>query len=294
MNELELLRHLVPHLSGRGGDLLIGAGEDDSAAWREPDGYYTVATCDTAVEGVHFDLGQQRPEDVGWRALAFALGDLAAKGARPTYGLVAISVPPRWDVAQIEGVYRGLAELAQRVGCRLVGGDTSRAPNDAVLTIALLGVASARPIPRSAARAGWAIGVTGPLGGAKLTWSRPRPRLELGMELCAQGLCCGDISDGLLRELDKFSAAAGVGARLRLDRVPRVRGVSALDAIASGEEVELVCVGQRLPDEVHQVGVLEEGTRVVVVDAGGREVDSPRRGWDHFEPSNAARGDAGN
>lgn len=285
MNELELLQRLLPHLSSHGGDLLIGAGEDDSAAWREPDGYYTVATCDTAVEGIHFDLRRQGPEDVGWRALAFALGDLAAKGARPTYGLVAISVPSRWEVDQVEGVYRGLAELAQRVGCRLVGGDTSRAPNDAVLTLALLGVASARPIPRSAAQAGWAIGVTGPLGGAKLTWARPRPRIELGVELCAQGLCCGDISDGLVRELDKFSAAAGVGARLRLDQVPRVRGVSALDAIASGEEVELVCVGPRLPDEVHQVGVLESQPRVIVVDHKGGEVEPPRRGWDHFGPS---------
>ncbi len=285
MNELELLRHLVPHLSSHGGDLLIGAGEDDSAAWREPDGYYTVATCDTAVEGVHFDLQLQRPEDVGWRALAFALGDLAAKGARPTYGLIAISIPKSWKVEQVEGIYRGLAELAQRVGCRLVGGDTTLAPHDGELTITLLGTASARPIPRSAARAGWLIGVTGPLGGSKLTLARPRPRLELGAELCAQGLCCGDISDGLLRELDKFALAAGVGARLELHRVPRVRGVSALDAIASGEEVELVCVGPRLPDEVHQVGVLEDSGRVTVVDADGRAVEPPRRGWDHFDPS---------
>ena len=283
MNELELLGHLLPHLSRRGGDLLIGAGEDDAAAWREPDGYYTVATCDTAVEGVHFDLARQRPEDVGWRALAFALGDLAAKGARPTYGLVAISVPTCWELEQTEGIYRGLAELGQRVGCRLVGGDTTLAPNDGVLTLMLLGTASVRPIPRAAAQAGWLIGVTGPLGGSKLTWARPRPRLELGAELCAQGLCCGDISDGLLRELDKFSAAAGVGARLELARVPRVRGVSALDAIASGEEVELVCVGPRLPDGVHRVGVLEEGGRVLLVDGEGREVEPPRRGWDHFE-----------
>lgn len=284
MNELELLRRLLPHLTSRGGDLVIGAGEDDSAAWREPDGYYTVATCDTAVEGVHFDLRRQRPEDVGWRALAFALGDLAAKGARPTYGLVAVAVPDHWDAERVEGLYRGLAELAGQVGCKLIGGDTTRAPHEAVLTLALLGVASVRPIPRAAARPGWKIGVTGPLGGSKLTWNRPRPRLELGVQLCAQGVCCGDISDGLLRELDKFAATAGTGARLELDRVPRVRGVSPLDAIVSGEEVELVCVGPRLPDGVQAVGALEAGGRVVVVDAEGREVETPRRGWDHFEP----------
>lgn len=283
MNEFELLHRLLPHLTPHGGDLVVGAGEDDSAAWREPDGYYTVATCDTSVEGVHFDLGRQRPEDVGWRALAFALGDLAAKGARPTYGLVAIAIPDHWDGERVEGVYRGLSELASQVGCRLIGGDTTRAPHDAVLTLSLLGVASVRPVPRAAARPGWKIGVTGPLGGSKLTWSRPRPRLELGVDLCAQGVCCGDISDGLLRELDKFAAASGAGARLDLDQVPRVRGVSPLDAIVSGEEVELVCVGPRLPDEVQLVGTLEEGGRVVVVDAEGHEVETARRGWDHFE-----------
>lgn len=283
MNELELLGRLLPHLARHGGDLVIGAGEDDAAAWREPDGYYTVATCDTAVEGVHFDLDRQRPEDVGWRALAFALGDPAAKGARPTYGLVSISIPEHWSVELVDGVYRGLAELAAQVGCRLVGGDTTRAPHDGSLTVSLLGAASTRPVPRAAAQPGWLIGVTGALGGAGIGWARPRPRLDLGVQLCAQGLCCGDISDGLLRELDKFASTSGAGARLELEQVPCVRGVNVLDAIASGEEVELVCVGPRLPDEVRQVGVLEAGGRVVVVDGAGQEVSVSGRGWDHFE-----------
>ena len=165
-----------------------------------------------------------------------------------------------------------------------MGGDTTLAPHDGALTITLLATASARPVPRSAARSGWAIGVTGPLGGSKLTWARPRPRLELGAELCSQGLCCGDISDGLLRELDKFAPRRASARGSSCTGCPG-SGVSALDAVASGEEVELVCVGPRLPDEVHQVGVLNEGTGVTVVDADGREVEPERRGWDHFDPS---------
>jgi thiamine-monophosphate kinase len=283
MNELELLGRLLPHLSRAGGDLVIGAGEDDAAAWREPDGFYTVATIDTAVEQVHFDLSRQEPVDVGWRALAFALGDLAAKGARPTYGLVALSVPRRWSADVPEGIYRGLAELAAEVGCRLVGGDTTLAPDHGVLTLSLLGFASTGPIPRAAVQAGWAIGVTGPLGGSGLDWSRPRPRLRLGAELCSRGMCCGDISDGLLRELDKFSATAGVGSRLKLASVPRVRGVSPMEAIASGEEVELVCAGRRpLPDGITEVGELVSTPEVVVLDADGAPLEVPRRGWDHF------------
>ena len=282
MTELELIGRLLPHLSARGGELLIGPGEDDAAAWWNPGVGYIVATCDTAIEGVHFDLARQRPEAIGWRALCFALGDLAAKGARPTYGLVALSMPERWRQDTAVGIYRGMAELAGEVGLRLVGGDTTRAPHDGALTLTLLGAATTAPVPRSAARAGWLVGVTGPLGGAALAWERPRPRLALGAELAAAGLCCGDVSDGLVAELDKFAAAAGVGARLRLDAVPLAEGATPLAALASGEEVELVCCGPTLPEAVRPVGELTGDGRVVVLDGAGEEVEVEERGYDHF------------
>jgi thiamine-monophosphate kinase len=283
MTELELISRLLPHLARAGGDLVIGAGEDDAAAWREPDGSYTVATCDTAVEGVHFDLRRQRPEDVGWRALAFALGDLAAKGALPTYGLAAISVPRGWSPDTVEGIYRAMAGLAAEVGLRLVGGDTTSAPQHGSLSITVLGTTRTRPLPRSAARPGWVVAVTGPLGGAGLGWTRPRPLLERGVELAEAGLCAGDISDGLLRELDKFALAAGVGAILRLDAVPCVEGVDPLQAVASGEEVELVCAGPPpLPAGLHAVGELTGDGRVRVLGPGGRELQVKERGYDHF------------
>lgn len=283
MNELEVVARLLPHLAHRGGDLIIGAGEDDAAAWREDDGTFTVATCDTSVESVHFDLGRQEPEDVGWRALCFALGDLAAKGAWPRYGLASISIPRRWAEAVPEQIYRGMAELAAAVGLRLVGGDTTLAPEQGSLTLTLLGSTMVEPRARSRVGPGQLVGVTGPLGSAGLEQRRPRPRLEVGTRMSLAGLSCGDISDGLLRELDKFSAAAGVGARLRLDRVPCTAGVSPLQAIASGEEVELVCCGPApLPPELTVVGELTGDGRVVVVDASGEEVAIKDRGYDHF------------
>jgi thiamine-monophosphate kinase len=282
VTELELIRRLLPHLSPRGGDLVIGPGEDDAAVWREPDGGFTVATCDTSIEGVHFDLSRQRPEAVGWRALCFALGDLAAKGARPTYGLVALSMPRRWSRGVAEGIYAGLAALAGEVGLRLVGGDTTAAPTEGALTLALLGATRVAPVPRSAARTGWLVGVTGPLGGASLAWEHPRPRLALGAQLAAAGLCCGDVSDGLVAELDKFAAAAAVGARVRLEAVPLAEGAAPLAALASGEEVELVCCGPSLPAAVHPVGELSGDGRVVVLDAAGREIALGERGYDHF------------
>lgn len=282
MNELEVIRRLLPYMAAAGGDLLIGAGEDDAAVWRQPDGTFVVATCDTSVEGVHFDLGRQRPEAVGWRALCFALGDLSAKGAAPTFGLVSLSIPRRWPVEVAVGIYRGLAGLADEVGLRLAGGDTTAAPNDGSLTLMLLGAARVAPLARSAAQPGWRVGVTGRLGGASLTWEQPRPRLRLGAKLAAAGLCCGDISDGLLMEMDKFAAAAGVGARLHLDAVPLAEGARPEQAVASGEEVELVCCGPELPPGLHPVGEVTAGARVVLLDAQGREVEVGKRGYDHF------------
>jgi thiamine-monophosphate kinase len=282
MNELDLIARLVPLLPAGGDDLVIGPGQDDAAAWRDRAGGFTVASCDTSVEGVHFDLSRQAAQDVGWRALCFALGDLAAKGASPTYGLVSLSVPPSWADDVPEGIYGGLAGLAREVGLRLVGGDTTSAPHEGSLTLTLLGSMPRLPVPRSAARPGWLVGVTGPLGGASLSWARPRPRLRLGAELAGAGLCCGDISDGLVRELDKFAAAAGVGARLRRDSVPRAEGATVEAALASGEEVELVCCGPELPASVHPVGELTGDGRVLVLDAGGREVKVGERGYDHF------------
>jgi len=282
MKELDLIRRLLPFMSAAGGDLLIGPGQDDAAAWRQPDGTFVVATCDTSIEGVHFDLGRQSAEAVGWRALCFALGDLAAKGAAPTFGLVSLSMPRRWPIDTAVGIYRGLARLADEVGLRVVGGDTTATPNDGSLTFMLLGTTRLTPRPRSTVRPGWLVGVTGELGAASLACDRPRPRLQLGAELAAGGLCCGDVSDGLLVEMDKFAAAAGVGARIRLDAVPRVEGTSPEAAVASGEEVELVCCGPELPAGLHAVGELTAESRVVLLDTEGREVPVGNRGYDHF------------
>lgn len=284
MNELELIARLAPYLAPGGGRLVIGAAEDDAAAWREPDGSFTVASCDTSVESVHFDLNRQAPEDVGWRALCFALADLAAKGARPTYGLASISIPRGWAASVPEGVYRGMAGLAGETGLLLVGGDTTGTPGPGSLTITVLGTTTVEPKARASARPGWRVGVTGPLGGARLEWGRPRPRLEVGERLAAAGLCSGDVSDGLIRELDKFAAAAGVGARVRLDAVPRAEGATALEAIASGEEVELVSCGPApLPAGLVEVGELTGGGEVLVVDTDGRPVTVRERGYDHFD-----------
>jgi thiamine-monophosphate kinase len=244
--EAELVRRLLRLLPSQG--LVIGPGEDDAAAWEEADGSFTIASCDASAEGVHFDLAWQSPQDVGWRALALALGDLAAKGARPTQALVSLSAPREWELDTALGIYEGIAELAGGVGLSVAGGDTTEAKGGAVLAITVLGRSATRPLARSAARPGWSVAVTGPLGAAAValaerTSLRLAPRLEEGERLNRLGLVCGDISDGLWAELKKFEAMAGCGCELDGGRIPVAPGATLEQALSSGEEAELVCAG---------------------------------------------------
>jgi thiamine-monophosphate kinase len=285
--EAELVRRLLPLLPSQG--LLIGPGEDDAAVWEEASGGFVVASCDASAEGVHFDLGWQRPEDVGWRALALALGDLAAKGARPTQALVSLSAPREWELETALGIYQGIAELAGRVGLSVAGGDSTEASGGAVLAITVLGRSATRPLPRSAARPGWSVAVTGPLGAAALalasrTSLRLEPRLAEGERLNRLGLVCGDISDGLWAELLKFEAMAGCGCTLDATRVPLAPGAELEQALTSGEEVELVCAG---PAELLEraglapIGVFNSGG-LSWTDASGARHSSAAGGFRHF------------
>jgi thiamine-monophosphate kinase len=308
LGELGVIRSLLPYLAPAGGELLIGPGQDDAAAWREPDGSITVASCDASIERVHFDFGRLTPREVGWRALALALGDLAAKGAKPTYGLVSVSVPAGFDHVRLLEIYEGMAQVAARTGLKLAGGDTTSSPGPACLGITVLGRATGDVIARSAARPGWTVAVTGRLGAAAAglraalagqplepDWEqalkRPLPRLAEGQHLSRWAICCGDISDGLLREMEKFAAAAGTGCELSADAVPLATGVSVEEALASGEEVELVCVGPEaslhsaaaeVGCELTFVGVLTPDAKVVVVDREGKPLELEDHGYDHF------------
>jgi thiamine-monophosphate kinase len=288
VGEAELVRRLLSLLPSQG--LVIKPGEDDVAAWEEADGSFTVATCDASAEGVHFDLGWQRPEDVGWRALALALGDLAAKGARPTQALVSISAPREWELDTALGIYRGIAELAARVGLSIAGGDTTEARGGAVLAITVLGRTDTRPLPRSAVQPGWRLAVTGPLGAAAVALAaraplRLEPLLAGGERLNRVGLVCGDISDGLWAELAKFEAMSGCGCELDGRLVPLAAGAALEQALGSGEEAELVCAG---PGELiaaaglSVIGTFREGGGVSFRDAAGELRNALAGGYQHF------------
>lgn len=287
IGESELLRRIKPFLATEGFE--IPAGDDDAAVWSDGDGFL-VASCDTSVEGVHFDLGWMSPEDAGWRALALALGDLAAKGATPWWALVSVAAPRSFAAETFVGLYRGMHDLAGRVGLQVAGGDMSSTEGPAVVTITVVGRTPTRPRARSQAQPGWLVAASGPLGGAKLALEkrhalRLEPQLAEGRRLNEAGLCCGDISDGLVREMQKFADMSGAGCVIRAAEVPAVDGATTEDALTSGEEAELVCTG---PEDLirgaglRPFGVLTEDPAVKVVGADGLPMSLTLGGYDHF------------
>ncbi len=277
VGEARLLDLIKPYIGAQ-------AGADDSALF-EPSEQFEVVSTDMVVEGVHFDLSWMTAEDAGWRALALALGDLAAKGSTPQWALVSLAVPRGWGLDDFVALFRGMHKLGSTLGLSIEGGDMSAIEGPAVLALTVFGYTETRPIPRSAAQPGWSVGVTGPLGASAAALRerrvlRPRPLIETGRRLNQIGLCCGDISDGLIRELERFSEMAGVGFQLDATRVPVAPGATLDDALAGGEEVELVCVGPAatLRDAgLGPVGALTEGRQAVI-----EGIEDRPRGYDHF------------
>jgi len=260
--------------------LIIGIG-DDAAAWHG-DASTQLATVDSLIQDVHFSLGVTSWKDLGWKAMAANLSDIAAMGGQPKYALVSLALPGDTEVDDVTALYQGMIELAQQFEVAIVGGDVSRA-SLVMITITILGSTGnleSRILTRSAAVPGEQIAVTGYLGAAaaglemitrqlqfdsKATaclvrgFQRPFPRIAEGRLLVKQGVKTAiDISDGLISDLSHVCEASQVSARIEVDRVPiepEVRanfGDKSLElALSGGEDYELLFTGS--PEVVAQV-----------------------------------------
>ena len=295
-------------------DLIIGPG-DDAAVWRIGS-EYLIATTDAMVEGVHFLPERDRWEDVGWKALAANVSDLAAMGGTPLFALVTLALPPETPAEAMDALYRGLSESAREYGIAIAGGDVVRAAQVSV-TVALMGRAEQRDgepivLRRSAAQTGDVIAVTGTLGdsaaGLRLIqkgatadgplvqrYTRPTPRIEAGLTAVEAGVGCGiDVSDGLLQDVGRVCEMSNAGAVLRAADLPLSDGLRAAfpnDALelacTGGEDYELLLIGpaaavSRVPD-VTVIGEIVKGPpRATLLDGDGSEIKFAHAGWDAF------------
>ena len=214
-------------------DVTLGVG-DDAALLNMPEGHQLVVTVDTLIEGVHFPVNTS-PEDIGHKALAVNLSDLAAMGASPRWVTLALSLPSA-DESWVAKFAQGFMALAKKYGVSLVGGDTTRGALS--ITVQAMGwVNNAMSLLRSAASEGDDIYVSGTIGDAGLALQMlsgqgvipdsllkalnlPEPRIDLGMALNGIANASIDVSDGLIADLGHILEASEVGAELSLDSMP--------------------------------------------------------------------------
>ena len=265
--------------SDSGQNLIIGMG-DDAAAW-QGDNSIQLATVDALVEGVHFQPGMMGWADLGWKALAINLSDIAAMGGIAKYALVSLAIPPDTEVADGLAIYRGMLKLARQHGVTIIGGDTDSTPHVSI-TVTVLGRMgkNTKLLTRDTAKPGDLIAVTGFLGTAvagyeilrgklkfnaksattmKKAFLRPEPRLAEGQLLLKAGIKTAiDVSDGLIADLTHICKASGVSARIEAAKIPIAPtvtasfGAKALDmALSGGEDYELLFTGK--PEAIEKV-----------------------------------------
>lgn len=278
---------------------------DDAAIITVPEGEKLVVTTDTSVDGVHFRHEWLNHFEIGYRATAAALSDLAAMGARPLGIVIALTLPEA-DRLSARALATGIREGASAVLCPIVGGDLS-AGKTLSLTVTALGAVK-HPLTRSGARPGYRVYVTGQLGGpaaAVRAWlagrepterdrarfAHPIPRIEPAIALAERGASSAiDVSDGLVADLAHVAAASKVRIEIDLERIPRVPGISPAEAANSGEEYEIVVTAPAIDTEqfsaefglaLTEIGRVVAGSPGVDLLKGGDKTVAPP-GFDHF------------
>lgn len=304
--EFDVIRQLL----GRWGDAARDVGSDCAVIDVAPNTRLVVST-DASVENVHFRRSWLTPPEIGYRAAAAALSDLAAAAAQPLGLLVAMTVPPLWRADLVE-IADGIGQAARETQTPVLGGDTT-AGSALVLTVTVFG-AAAHPLTRWGARPGDRVYVSGRLGGpaaALRAWARgatpdaetrqrfrhPQPRIREALWLAARGSTAAvDISDGLIADLGHVAAASGAHIVVDIGRLPRWPTTTAMEAAASGEEYEIAVTVDREIDVAafsreFDVPLTELG-RVVAGPTGVEVWDGPTRvdrvpGYDHFSGESA-------
>jgi thiamine-monophosphate kinase len=317
LTEDQLLAAINRVLSGAGPEVVVGPGDD--AAVVRPGSGELVLTTDAMVEGVHFRTDLTTPRDLGYKAIAVNVSDIAAMAASPRFALCALTLSASIDAAWVVELAGGMRECCDEFALSLVGGNLSGGEEVSIVVTVTGEVVPGRAVRRSGARPGDRLVVTGSLGGAaaglrvaaRRSWSdderdairrymRPTPRVGEAGVLASHGVSSMmDISDGLALDLSRLCRASGTGARVELARIPAHPAATPAEALAGGEDYELLAT---LPDldavegarselrEAFGVSLSDIGsiieTGLVAVDENGTEgplmAEGAIAGWDHF------------
>jgi thiamine-monophosphate kinase len=287
---------------------LLGPG-DDAAVLAASDGR-VVACTDVLVAGVHFRLDWSSPEQIGRKAAAANLADIAAMGAVPTGLLVGLACPADLPVETLSGLTDGLWAEARSMGVGVVGGDVASSPTLVVSVTALGSLEGREPVTRAGARPGDTVALAGRIGWAAAGWAVlargfrspvavvsahrvPEPPYAAGPQAAEAGATAMiDVSDGLLADLGHIAAASGVQIDVRTaalvvpDRLVDVGAALGIDPmhwlLTGGEDHALAATFPGdVPGGWRAIGTVADGEPEVLVD--GRRYDGGPGGWDHFE-----------
>jgi thiamine-monophosphate kinase len=324
LGEGEVLRALAEIARATSPTLALASG-DDAALWAPDSGRHVAISQDALVEGIDFRRSWISPRQLGMRALAVALSDLAGMGARPAWCAATLCAPASTSAEDVMEIQRGLCGAASTAGCVVAGGDVSAIDGPLVVDISVGGtVLPGETLRRDHGHPGDVILVTGRLGRAaaglrllldggddlsdqERSWVGaqlgPVARIAEGVQLVAAGVRCGgDISDGLIIELERITEMSGCAAEIWLDRVP-VDPALVTDfgaawpelALGGGEDFELVVAVpaanvQALLDSwppaleaLTVAGRLRDGSGVVLLDReAGAPLPTPHTSSRHF------------
>jgi thiamine-monophosphate kinase len=312
-SEDELLEAIRRVLSGAGPEVVVGPG-DDAAVLAPPVGELLITT-DVLVEGVHFERGLTSARDLGYKAVAVNLSDVAAMAGSPRAAVCALTISDGPDAAWLMELFGGMREACDEHALWLVGGDLSRGGITSIAVTVTGEVAPGHAVLRSGAKPGERLVVTGSLGGSaaglrasrdRRSWSdderdairrhfRPSARVGEAKVLARLGATAiMDVSDGLALDLSRLAGASGVGARLVLRDLPVHPAATLDDALGGGEDYELLAA---LPDgavdlartelaeafgtPLTEIGAVVED-ELVAVEFDGSERPLDPLGWDHF------------
>jgi thiamine-monophosphate kinase len=310
--EFDLIRRFLSNAPAHD-DVLIGAG-DDAAVLR--DGW--IVSTDASVENVHFRRDWLSATEIGYRAAAVALSDMAAMAAQPVAVFTSLVLPAALYGAQATAVMAGVSAAARGHGAALAGGDTTRTDGPLTIDITVIGRSNS-PALRSGARAGDELWLTGTLGGAaaalrawragsepdptaRAAYAQPQPRIKEALWLAERGALHAliDLSDGLASDAAHLAAASGVRIQISSAYLPLHQALppepdALRTALTGGDDYELFFAApagivsalqpdfeQRFGIQLSRVGRVLAGAGVEVVTAQGNRLEEELKGYDHF------------